>query len=70
MGGIPIGCGACEAFDLALVPIILPRYCVCGLGEVADETEEESYDLVDGFGDRGKGLCDDDAAIVPSLRPQ
>jgi hypothetical protein len=35
------------------------------LGEVAEETEEESYDLVEGFGDLGKGLfVDDEAAMV------
>jgi len=28
------------------------------LGEVVDETEEQSKDRVDGFGDRSKGLCD------------
>jgi hypothetical protein len=53
-GGMPIGWGACAAFDLALVLIKLPIYWTGGLGEVAEETEEESYDLVDGFGDRGK----------------
>lgn len=30
-----------------------PMYWECGLGEVADETDEESYDLVERFGERG-----------------
>ncbi|EQB56143.1 hypothetical protein CGLO_03871 [Colletotrichum gloeosporioides Cg-14] len=47
-GGMPMGCGGGAAVVL---------------GEVADETEEESYDLVEGLGDRGYGLCDD-AAIA------
>jgi len=45
------------------VLIKLLRYWAGGLGEVADETEEESYDLVDGFGDRGKALCDGVAIV-------
>lgn len=48
-----MGCGAGGGFDLALVLISPPRYCTAGAGEVAEETEEESYDLVEGFGDRG-----------------
>jgi hypothetical protein len=28
-------------------------YWVGSFGEVAEETEDESYDLVEGFGDRG-----------------
>lgn len=55
------------AADLALVPISPPMYWVGGLGDVADETEDvESYDLVDGFGDRGYGLCDE-AAMLEGL---
>lgn len=65
-GGIPMGCGACAVFGLELEPIKLLRSWICGRGEVADETEEESYDLVDGLGERGKGLCDD-AAIMERL---
>jgi len=34
-----------------------------GLGEVADETEDESYDLVEGLGERGYGLCDEAAMM-------
>lgn len=49
-----MGCGAGGGFDLALVLIRPPRYCcVTGAGEVAEETDDESYDLVEGFGDRG-----------------
>jgi hypothetical protein len=55
--------------DLALVLIRLPRYWTEGFGDVADDTEDESYDLVDGLGDRGKGLCDE-VAIVENLRLQ
>ena len=40
---------------LALEPMIPPWYCELGLGDVADETEEESKDLVEGFGERGYG---------------
>ncbi len=54
----PNGCDWCAALDLAPVFIRLFKYWACGLGEVAEETDEESYDLVDGFGDRGKALCD------------
>jgi hypothetical protein len=36
---------------------------------VADETEDESYDLVDGFGDLGNALCDG-VAILTDWRPQ
>lgn len=57
-GGMPMGCGAGVGFDLALVLIIPPKYWAGGAGEVAEDTEEESYDLVEGFGDRGYGLCD------------
>lgn len=55
-----MGRGAVGGFDLALVLISPPRYGGGGggAGEVAEETEDESYDLVDGFGDRGYGLCD------------
>ena len=60
-----MGCGVGVAWDLALVPIKPPRYWVGGLGEVVEETDEESYDLVDGFGERGYGLCD--AAMVDDL---
>lgn len=53
-----MGCGADAGFDLALVLIIPPKYWAGGAGEVAEDTDEESYDLVEGFGDRGYGLCD------------
>lgn len=52
-GGIPMGRGAGGGFALALVLISPPKYCGGGAGEVADETDDESYDLVEGFGDRG-----------------
>lgn len=32
---------------------MLPRYLDGGRGDVADETDDESYDLVEGLGDRG-----------------
>lgn len=54
----PIGCDGCAVPGLAPAFIRLFRYWACGLGDVAEETDEESYDLVDGFGDRGKALCD------------
>lgn len=41
-----------------------PRYCAGGFGEVADETDDESYDRLDGLGDREYGLCDD-VAMAP-----
>lgn len=50
--GMPIGWGVGAAFNLGLALITPARYCDEGLGDVADETEEESYDLVDRFGDR------------------
>lgn len=43
---------------------MLPRYRDGGRGEVADDTDDESYDLVEGLGDRGYGLCDV-SAMVP-----
>jgi hypothetical protein len=69
-GGIPIGWGGCAGLDLAPVFASPPAYCVGGFGEVAEETDEESYDLVDGFGDRGYGLCDDAAMAVGCLKCQ
>lgn len=48
-----MGRGAGGGFALALVLISPPKYCGGGAGEVADETDDESYDLVEGFGDRG-----------------
>lgn len=42
---------------------MLPRYREGGRGDVADETDDESYDLVEGLGDRGYGLCDVSAMI-------
>lgn len=48
-----MGCGAGGGFDLALVLMRPLRYWAAGAGDVADETEDESYDLVEGFGDRG-----------------
>lgn len=61
-GGIPIGWGGGAAVVLGPV-LIRPRggYWAGCLGEVAEETEDESYDLVEGLGDRGYGLCDDAA---------
>lgn len=43
------------AFGLALEPPIRLRWYWDVLGDVADES---SYDLAEGFGDRGYGLCD------------
>lgn len=63
-----MGWGVWVVFDLALEPIKLPRSWTCGRGEVADETEEESYDLLDGLGERGKGLCDDAAIVIKELQ--
>lgn len=37
-----IGCDGCAVLDLAPVFIRLLRYWACGLGEVAEETDEES----------------------------
>lgn len=67
---MPMGWGGGATFDLALVFIKPPRYWVGGFGEVADETEEESYDLVDKLGDREYGLCDPDAAMIEGLKAQ
>lgn len=58
---MPRGCGLETALGLELAPSNPPRYLDGGLGEVAEETEEESYDLVDGLGDRAYGLCDGSA---------
>jgi hypothetical protein len=69
-GGIPMGCGGGTGLDLAPVFANPPRYWVGGFGDVADETEDESYDLVDGFGDRGYGLCDEAAMAVGCLKVQ
>lgn len=33
----------------------------CGLGDAADDTEEESYDVVEGIGDLGYVLWPDPA---------
>lgn len=38
----PIDCDGCAVLDLAPVFIRLFRYCACGLGEVAEETDDES----------------------------
>lgn len=65
-----MGCGGGATFDLTLVLINPPKYWDGGFGEVADETEEESYDLVDRFGDREYGLCDPDAAMLEGLKDQ
>lgn len=65
-----MGCGGGATLVLTLVLIKPPKYCVGGFGEVADETEDESYDLVDRFGDREYGLCDPDAAMVEDLKDQ
>lgn len=61
-----MGRGAGGGFALALVLISPPKYCGGGAGEVADETDDESYDLVEGFGDRGYGLCDAAAILEAS----
>ena len=58
---MPMGWGAWAELDLAPVLIKPPRYWAGGFGEVAEETEDESYDLVDRFGDRAKALCEEDA---------
>ena len=57
-----MGCGPGPPPALAPVLIRPPRYCdedcdcscgwADGFGEVAEDTEDESYDLVEGFGDR------------------
>lgn len=62
---MPSGCGL-EAvlLGLELAPRRPPKYLDGGLGEVAEETEEESYDLVDGLGDRAYGLCDGSAMTM------
>ena len=45
------------------------RYCGGGsFGDVAEETDEESYDLVERLGDRGFGLCDWVAMAEEGLR--
>lgn len=64
-----MGCGAGAGFDLALVLIKPPKYWAGGAGEVAEDTEEESYDLVEGLGDRGYWLCDA-AAMFDESRDQ
>jgi hypothetical protein len=46
--------------------MMLPRYCEGGFGDVADETEEESKDLVDRFGDRANEGCDGAAMMMIS----
>lgn len=55
-----------DGFDLAPVLVLMspPRNCGGGAGEVADDTDDESYDLVEGFGERGYGLLCDDAAAI------
>ena len=65
-GGMPMGLGGAAGSVLAAAPALmrLPGYWPCGLGEVADETEAESYDLVEGLGDRGYGLCDAAAMVL------
>lgn len=60
--GMPSGGGGAPPPREALM--MPPRYCVGGFGEVADETEEESKDLVDKFGDRAKEGCDGAAMMV------
>lgn len=42
---------------LTLLPDKLPRYCGGGLGDVAEETDDESYEWVETLGDRVKELC-------------
>lgn len=60
-GGIPseggVGAGPREA------PMILPRYCGGGLGDVAEETEDESKERVDKLGERANALCGGAAMI-------
>ncbi len=66
-GGIPMGCGGCDAVDRGTGFMTPPAiYWPPGFGEVADETEDESYDLVDRFGDRGGYMLCNDAAISDS----
>jgi hypothetical protein len=49
---MPMGCGDGAAFDLAPVLINPPIYWDCTFGDAAEETEEESNDLMERLGDR------------------
>lgn len=56
------GCGLLVAFNMP------PRYLDGGRGDVADETDDESKDLVDGLGDRGYVLCDGSAMAHKKIK--
>lgn len=57
-------------FGRGLGFIKLPRYCEGGLGDVAEETDDESYDLLERLGDRGYALCDGVAMVRKGFEDQ
>lgn len=61
-GGIPSDGGVGPGPPLEAF-MMLPRYCGGGLGEVADDTEDESKERVDRLGDRANAACGGAAMI-------
>lgn len=61
-----MGCGTGAGFGLepAVEFIRPPKYWAGALGEVAEGTDGELYDRVEGLGDRGYGLCDAAAMVL------
>lgn len=61
-------CGGAGFVLVLAAALISPvRYWPGGLGDVAEETEEESYDLEEGFGDRGNCWLCEEVAIVSDM---